>query len=67
MQLMGLSGGQAELSLLLTGSLPGLLFDLKDGGITLPRNVGKFVPHYTASHPTNKKYSYELFICNLLN
>jgi hypothetical protein len=33
------------------GFLLGLLFDLEDGLNTLSRNMDKFIPDYTASHP----------------
>jgi hypothetical protein len=34
--------------LLLAGSLLDVLFDTKDGGSMLPRNVGEILPDYTA-------------------
>jgi hypothetical protein len=39
------------LNLLLTVFSNGLLFDPEDGGSMSLRNVNKFVPNYTASHP----------------
>jgi hypothetical protein len=44
-------------SLFLTGCLFGVLFGLEDGYSTFIRNVGKFLPEYSASHRRRQQFS----------